>query len=234
MSCLFEFFGGYVKNKKWIAPSVLSANFARLGEECDRVIAAGADIIHLDVMDNHYVPNLTVGPMVCKSLRDYGITVPIDVHLMVDPVDDLIEAFAKAGATYISFHPEATRHLDRSVQLVRDLGCKPGLVLNPATSLEIAEPVLHKLDMLLLMTVNPGFGGQSLLPYVLDKVREARQRIDALAQPPRLQVDGGIKVHNIADLTRAGADTFVVGSEIFAADDHAGVIRQLRCAIDGA
>lgn len=223
-----------MREGEWVAPSVLSADFARLGEECDRVIAAGADIIHFDVMDNHYVPNLTVGPMVCQSLRDYGIAVPIDVHLMVEPVDSMIEAFAKAGASYISFHPEATRHVDRSVQLIRDLGCKPGLVLNPAVPVSVVKPVLHKLDMLLLMTVNPGFGGQSLIPYVVDKVSEARQCIDALERPVRLQVDGGIKVHNVAELARAGADTFVVGSEIFAAKDYAQVIARLRRAIDSA
>lgn len=211
-----------------IAPSVLNANFARLGEECDTVLAAGGDMIHLDVMDNHYVPNLTVGPMVCQALRDYGLKAPIDVHLMVEPVDALIEAFAKAGASYISFHPDATRHLDRSIELVRELGCRPGLVLNPAVPVASIGQVLHKLDMLLLMSVNPGFGGQAFVPYVLDKLKEARAMIDASGHSVRLEVDGGIKVHNIADVAQAGADTFVVGSEIFSADDYKAVIDRLK------
>ncbi|MDO3385253.1 ribulose-phosphate 3-epimerase [Gilvimarinus sp. SDUM040013] len=217
-----------------IAPSVLNADFARLGEECDRVLAAGAQMVHLDVMDNHYVPNLTVGPMVCQALRNYGVTVPIDVHLMVEPVDDLIESFAKAGATYISFHPEASKHLDRSVQLIRDLGCKPGVVLNPATPIATVEHVLGQLDLLLLMSVNPGFGGQAFIPYVLDKLHQARQLIDREGFNARLEVDGGIKVHNIGEVCRAGADTFVVGSEIFASDDYAATMSALLAQIDAA
>ncbi|MCP8899372.1 ribulose-phosphate 3-epimerase [Gilvimarinus xylanilyticus] len=217
-----------------IAPSVLSADFARLGQECDSVIEVGADLIHLDVMDNHYVPNITVGPMVCQALGDYGVSVPIDVHLMVEPVDSLIEQFAKAGASFISIHPEATRHLDRSLALIRDLGCKAGLVLNPATPVEVARQVLGRLDMLLLMSVNPGFGGQAFIPYVLDKVAVARQMIDEAGLAVRLEVDGGVKVSNIADVAAAGADTFVVGSEIFGARDYGAVISQLRVAAEAA
>lgn len=217
-----------------IAPSILSANFANLGAECDAVLAAGADMIHFDVMDNHYVPNLTMGPMVCQSLRDHGVTVPIDVHLMVEPVDALIEQFAAAGASYISIHPEATRHLDRSLALIRDLGCQAGLVLNPATPVEVARQVLERLDMLLLMSVNPGFGGQGFIPYVLDKLREARALIDASGLPIRLEVDGGVKVHNVTQIAQAGADTFVVGSEIFASSSYPGVLKQLREAISAA
>lgn len=215
-----------------IAPSVLNADFARLGEECDKVLAAGAEMIHLDVMDNHYVPNLTVGPMVCQALRNYGIRAPIDVHLMVEPVDSLIEGFAAAGASYISFHPEASRHLDRSVQLIKDLGCKPGLVLNPATPVASVTHVLDKLDMLLLMSVNPGFGGQAFIPYVLDKIRDIRALLDERGLSVRLEVDGGIKVHNIGEVYRAGADTFVVGSEIFASDDYAATIRKLQAVFE--
>lgn len=214
-----------------IAPSVLSADFARLGQECDAVIAAGAGMIHLDVMDNHYVPNLTVGPMVCQALHKYGVSVPIDVHLMVEPVDALIEQFAAAGASFISIHPEATRHPDRSLALIRDLGCRAGLVLNPGTPLSVVEPVLSRLDMLLLMSVNPGFGGQAFIPYVLDKIRSARALIDSRGLPIRLEVDGGIKVHNIGEVARAGADTFVVGSEIFAAQDYSAVIARLQEAV---
>lgn len=198
-----------------IAPSILSADFARLGEEVDAVLAAGADIVHFDVMDNHYVPNLTIGPMVCKALRSYGIEAPIDVHLMVEPVDDLIRMFADAGATYITFHPEASRHVDRSLQLARDLGCKSGLVLNPATSLEPVKHVLDKMDMLLLMSVNPGFGGQKFIPGTLDKLREARQLIDASGHDIRLEIDGGVTADNIRSIAEAGADTFVAGSAIF-------------------
>lgn len=211
-----------------IAPSILSADFARLGEEVDSVIAAGADYIHFDVMDNHYVPNLTIGPMVCKALRDYGIDVPIDVHLMVEPVDDLIGQFAAAGATFISFHPEATRHVDRSLKLVRDNGCKPGLVLNPASPLSLVEHVIDQADMLLLMSVNPGFGGQKFLPYVLDKIRQARKVLDARGLTTRLEVDGGIGLNNVADIAEAGADTFVAGSAIFGADDYVEVIQRMR------
>ncbi|BFM21617.1 ribulose-phosphate 3-epimerase [Gilvimarinus japonicus] len=217
----------------FIAPSVLSADFARLGAECDDVLEAGADMIHLDIMDNHYVPNLTVGPMVCRALRDYGIRAPIDVHLMVDPVDELIVQFAEAGASFISIHPEATRHLDRSLQLIRDLGCKAGLVLNPGTSVGVARQVLSRLDLLLVMSVNPGFGGQTFISYTLDKLREARQLIDESGLPIRLEVDGGVKVHNISDVARAGADTFVVGSAIFGAVSYAEVLRQLRVAVHG-
>ncbi len=211
-----------------IAPSILSADFARLGEEVDAVLAAGADIIHFDVMDNHYVPNLTVGPMVCKALRKYGVTAPIDVHLMVEPVDDLIVQFADAGATYITFHPEASRHVDRSLQLIKDKGCKAGLVLTPASSLDHIKYVMGKLDMLLLMSVNPGFGGQAFIPYVLDKLREARSLIDASGFQIRLEVDGGVGLANIREVAAAGADTFVAGSAIFNAPDYAAVIAQMR------
>lgn len=211
-----------------IAPSILSADFARLGEEVDQVLASGADFIHFDVMDNHYVPNLTIGPMVCKALRDYGVKAPIDVHLMVQPVDDLIQQFAEAGATYITFHPEASKHVDRSIKLIKDLGCKPGLVLNPATPVSVVEPVIDQLEMLLLMSVNPGFGGQKFLPYVLKKVAEARALLDSLGLTTRLEVDGGISAKNIAEVAKAGADTFVSGSAIFGADNYADVIDTMR------
>lgn len=217
-----------------IAPSILSANFARLGEEVDNVLAAGADIVHFDVMDNHYVPNLTIGPMVCKALRQYGVTAPIDVHLMVKPVDRMISDFIEAGASYITFHPEASEHIDRSLQLIRDGGCKAGLVFNPATPLSYLDYVMDKIDMVLLMSVNPGFGGQSFIPGTLDKLREARARIDASGLPIRLEIDGGVKVDNIAEIAAAGADTFVAGSAIFNAhqtNDSYGydtVIQQLR------
>lgn len=214
-----------------IAPSILSADFARLGEEVDAVLAAGADFIHFDVMDNHYVPNLTVGPMVCKALRNYGVTAPIDVHLMVEPVDDLIVQFADAGATYITFHPEASRHLDRSLQLIKDSGCKAGLVLNPASPLEQIQYVMDKLDMLLLMSVNPGFGGQKFIPYVLDKLRAARSLIDASGLPIRLEVDGGVGLANIRAVAEAGADTFVAGSAIFNAPDYRAVIAEMRAQL---
>lgn len=221
----------FSQNQMVIAPSVLSANFARLGEECEAVLAAGADMIHLDVMDNHYVPNLTVGPMVCKALRDYGVSAPIDVHLMVEPVDELIIQFADAGASYISIHPEATRHLDRSLTLIRDLGCGAGLVLNPGTPVDVARQILPRLDMLLLMSVNPGFGGQSFIPYVLGKLRQARQMIDDAGLPIRLEVDGGVKLHNVTEIAQAGADTFVIGSEIFSAVDYSEVVRGVRAAL---
>jgi ribulose-phosphate 3-epimerase len=214
-----------------IAPSILSADFARLGAEVDAVLEAGADFIHFDVMDNHYVPNLTVGPMVCKALRDYGVTAPIDVHLMVEPVDDLIVQFADAGATYITFHPEASRHVDRSLQLIKDKGCKAGLVLNPASSLEQLHYVMDKLDMLLLMSVNPGFGGQKFIPYVLDKLRAARSLIDASGYPIRLEVDGGVGLTNIREVAEAGADTFVAGSAIFNAHDYSAVIAEMRAQL---
>jgi ribulose-phosphate 3-epimerase len=200
-----------------IAPSILSADFARLGEEVDNVLKSGADIVHFDVMDNHYVPNLTIGPLVCEALRDHGVTAPIDVHLMVKPVDRIIPDFAKAGATYITFHPEASDHIDRSLQLVRDSGCKSGLVFNPATPLSYLEYVIDKVDMVLLMSVNPGFGGQSFIPATLDKLREARKIIDASGYDIRLEIDGGVKVDNIREIAEAGADTFVAGSAIFGA-----------------
>ena len=211
-----------------IAPSILAADFARLGEEVDNVLEAGADIVHFDVMDNHYVPNLTIGPMVCKALRDHGVTAPIDVHLMVQPVDDLIRMFADAGATYITFHPEASNHIDRSLQLVRDLGCKAGLVLNPGTGLDVTDWVMDKMDMLLLMSVNPGFGGQKFIPSTLDKLKQARKLIDASGYDIRLEVDGGVGVNNIAEVAAAGADTFVAGSAIFSQPDYATVITKTR------
>lgn len=214
-----------------IAPSILSANFARLGEEVDAVLAAGADIVHFDVMDNHYVPNLTIGPMVCSALRKHGVTAPIDVHLMVDPVDDLIGMFADAGATYITFHPEASRHIDRSLQLIKQKGCKAGLVLNPATPLDVVKHVLPQLDMLLLMSVNPGFGGQKFIPYTLDKLREARCAIDEQGLSTRLEIDGGVTVDNIAQIASAGADTFVAGSAIFGTDDYQATIAAMRAQL---
>lgn len=211
-----------------IAPSILSADFARLGAEVDRVLEAGADVVHFDVMDNHYVPNLTIGPGVCSALRKYGITAPIDVHLMVQPVDDLIRMFIDAGASYITFHPEASGHIDRSLQLIRDGGCKAGLVFNPATGLHHMDHVMDKLDMILLMSVNPGFGGQSFIPGTLDKLREARRRIDASGRAIRLEIDGGVKVDNIREIAAAGADMFVAGSAIFNTDDYASTIQAMR------
>jgi ribulose-phosphate 3-epimerase len=211
-----------------IAPSILAANFARLGEEVETVLDAGADIVHFDVMDNHYVPNLTIGPMVCKALRDHGVTAPIDVHLMVQPVDDLIRMFADAGASYITFHPEASQHVDRSLQLVRDLGCKAGLVLNPATGLDAIDWVLDRMDMLLLMSVNPGFGGQKFIPSTLDKLQQARTIIDDSGLDIRLEVDGGVGVGNIREVAAAGADTFVAGSAIFSQPDYKKVIDKMR------
>ena len=218
----------------WIAPSILSANFAKLGDEVNSVLAAGADVIHFDVMDNHYVPNLTIGPMVCEALRKHGITAPLDVHLMVKPVDRIIPDFAKAGATYISFHPEASEHVDRTIELIREHGCKPGLVLNPATPLDVLDFTLPKLDMVLLMSVNPGFGGQKFIPAVLEKVRAVRKMIDSVGKPIRLEVDGGVKVENIAEIARAGADTFVAGSAIFGAQDYRATIAAMRTAIAGS
>ncbi|SDB49139.1 ribulose-phosphate 3-epimerase [Pseudidiomarina indica] len=211
-----------------IAPSILSADFARLGEEVSAVLAAGADVVHFDVMDNHFVPNLTIGPMVCQALRNYGITAPIDVHLMVQPVDRMIADFAAAGASIITFHPEASTHIDRSLQQIRDAGCQAGLVFNPATPLHYLDYVMDKVDVILLMSVNPGFGGQSFIPSTLDKLREARQRIKQSGRPIRLEIDGGVKVENIAEIAAAGADMFVAGSAIFNQPDYAQVIRAMR------
>ena len=220
------------KQENILAPSILSADFARLGEEVDAVLTAGADWVHFDVMDNHYVPNLTIGPMVCSALRDYGVNAPIDVHLMVKPVDSLIEDFAKAGATYISFHPEASDHVDRSLQLVKKYGCKTGLVLNPATSLNLLENCWGKLDMVLLMSVNPGFGGQNFIPSVLDKISTLREIIDDKNLNIRLEVDGGIKLDNIAEVSKAGADTFVSGSAIFREKNYQEVISKMRQSLN--
>ncbi len=211
-----------------IAPSILSADFARLGQEVDDVLAAGADIVHFDVMDNHYVPNLTIGPMVCKALRKHGVTAPIDVHLMVQPVDALIGMFADAGASYITFHPDASTHVDRSLQLIREAGCKAGLVFNPAQPLDVLRYVMDKVDMILLMSVNPGFGGQAFIPATLNKLREARALIDQSELPIRLEVDGGVGPGNIAEIAAAGADTFVAGSAIFNQPDYKTVIDQMR------
>ena len=220
------------KQENILAPSILSADFARLGEEVDAVLTAGADWVHFDVMDNHYVPNLTIGPMVCSALRDYGVNAPIDVHLMVKPVDSLIEDFAKAGATYITFHPEASDHVDRSLQLVKKYGCKTGLVLNPTTSLNLLENCWDKLDMVLLMSVNPGFAGQSFIPSVLDKISTLRRSIDDKKLNIRLEVDGGIKLDNIAEASKAGADTFVSGSAIFGEKNYREVISKMRQSLN--
>ncbi|MDZ7791928.1 MAG: ribulose-phosphate 3-epimerase [Xanthomonadales bacterium] len=217
-----------MKQSTLIAPSILSADFARLGEEVDNVLEAGADWVHFDVMDNHYVPNLTIGPMVCQALRNHGITAPIDVHLMVEPVDRLIPDFADAGASVISFHPEATKHVDRSLALIREQGCQAGLVFNPATPLDILEWVIDKVDLVLIMSVNPGFGGQKFIPAALDKLRKAREIIDASGRDIRLEIDGGVKPDNAAEIREAGADTLVAGSAIFGQDDYAEVIRSLR------
>jgi ribulose-phosphate 3-epimerase len=217
----------------WIAPSILSADFARLGDEVQSVLAAGADVVHVDVMDNHYVPNLTIGPMVCEALRKHGIQAPLDVHLMVKPVDRIVPDFARAGATDISFHPEATEHVDRTIELIREHGCKPGLVLNPATPLDFLDYTLPKLDLVLVMSVNPGFGGQKFIPGALDKLRAVRKRIDALGKPIRLEIDGGVKVDNIAEIARAGADMFVAGSAIFGAKDYRATIAAMRASIAG-
>ncbi len=214
-----------------IAPSILSADFARLGEDVARVLAAGADVVHFDVMDNHYVPNLTIGPMVCQALRNYGIQAPIDVHLMVKPVDRLIPDFAKAGASLITFHPECSEHLDRTLQLIKDHGCQAGLVFNPATPLHYLDYVLDKLDVILLMSVNPGFGGQSFIPGTLDKLRQVRQLIDASGRDIRLEIDGGVKVENIREIAAAGADMFVAGSAIFSQPDYQAVIAQMRAEL---
>ncbi len=214
-----------------IAPSILSADFARLGDEVDAVLEAGADVIHFDVMDNHYVPNLTIGPMVCEALRGHGVSAPIDVHLMATPVDSLIGDFAKAGASYISFHPEASHHIDRSLQLIRDHGCKSGLVFNPATPLNCLDYLLDKLDLVLLMSVNPGFGGQRFIPGTLDKLRRARKMIDGAGNPIRLEVDGGVGVGNIRAIAEAGADMFVAGSAIFGAGDYRATIAAMRAEL---
>ncbi len=218
----------------WIAPSILSADFARLGEEVDAVTAAGADLIHFDVMDNHYVPNLTIGPPVCEALHKRGVKIPIDVHLMVRPVDRIVPDFARAGAAFISFHPEASDHVDRTIGLIREHGCRPGLVLNPATPLEWLDYTLEKLDLVLIMSVNPGFGGQQFIPSALEKIAAVRRRIDALGRTVRLEVDGGVKVQNIGACARAGADTFVAGSAIFGSANYAETIRAMRAEIAGA
>jgi ribulose-phosphate 3-epimerase len=215
----------------WIAPSILSANFATLGAEVDAVLAAGADLVHFDVMDNHYVPNLTIGPLVCEALRKHGVKAPIDVHLMIEPVDRIVPDFAQAGATYISFHPEASAHIDRTIRLIRDSGCKPGLVFNPATPLDFLDYTLDKLDLVLLMSVNPGFAGQKFIAEVLPKIAEVRRRVTASGRQIRVEVDGGIKTDNIAAAARAGADTFVAGSAIFGSSDYAATIRAMRAAI---
>ena len=217
-----------MKKEYWIAPSILSANFAKLGEEVDSVLSAGADVIHFDVMDNHYVPNLTIGPLVCEALRKYGITSPIDVHLMVEPVDELVPMFAKAGASFITFHPEASKHIDRTLQLIKSFGLKAGLVFNPATPLSYLDYVLDKLDIIMLMSVNPGFGGQSFIPSTLDKLAQVRKIIDDSNLDIRLEVDGGVKVGNIAQIAKAGADTFVAGSAIFSQPDYSKVIADFR------
>ena len=218
-------------SKAIIAPSILSANFAKLGEEVDAVLKAGADWVHFDVMDNHYVPNLTIGPMICEALRKHGVTAPIDVHLMVKPVDRIVPDFAKAGATLISFHPEASEHVHRTIQLIKSTGCQAGLVLNPATPIDVLDYVLEELDLVLLMSVNPGFGGQSFIPSALTKLKQVRQMIDRTGKNIRLEIDGGVKADNIAEIAAAGADTFVAGSAIFNAPDYEQVIGQMRAEI---
>ena len=217
-----------------IAPSILSADFARLGEEVDNVLKAGADWVHFDVMDNHYVPNLTIGPLVCSALRKHGVTAPIDVHLMVQPVDRIVPDFAEAGASLISFHPEASSHVHRTIQLIKSHGCKAGLVLNPATPVDVLDWVLDDLDMVLVMSVNPGFGGQAFIPSALEKLRAIRSKIDASGKPIRLEIDGGVKADNIGEIAAAGADTFVAGSAIFNAPDYADVIAKMRTAVAAA
>lgn len=219
------------KQSPVIAPSILSANFARLGEEVDTVLAAGAQWVHFDVMDNHYVPNLTIGPLVCEALRKHGVTAPIDVHLMVKPVDRMVPDFAKAGASNISFHPEASEHIDRTIQLIKDCGCTAGLVFNPATPLSYLDYVMDKLDLILLMSVNPGFGGQSFIPSALDKLRQVRERIDRSGRAIRLEIDGGVKPDNIGEIARAGADTFVAGSAIFNEQDYRAVVAKMLAAV---
>jgi ribulose-phosphate 3-epimerase len=220
-----------MKQQNFIAPSILSANFAKLGEEVDAVLAAGADIVHFDVMDNHYVPNLTIGPLVCDALRSHGVTAPIDVHLMVKPVDRIIPDFAKAGASYITFHPEASEHIDRTIGLIKDNGCKVGLVFNPATSLHYLDHVINQLDMVLLMSVNPGFGGQSFIPASLQKLSEVRKMIDDRGLHTRLEIDGGIKINNIQEISAAGADTFVAGSAIFNTENYKSTIDEMRAEL---
>ena len=220
--------GTYTMTDYQIAPSILSADFARLGEDTSAVIAAGADIVHVDVMDNHYVPNLTFGPVVVKALRNFGIDAPIDVHLMIKPIDSIIPDFASAGASYITFHPEASEHIDRSLQLIREHGCKSGLVFNPASPLDCLQHIIDKVDMVLLMSVNPGFGGQSFIPSTLNKLKQARRLIDESGYPIRLEIDGGVKVDNIGKIARAGADTFVAGSAIFGSDSYSTTIQQMR------
>jgi len=217
--------------ENWIAPSILSADFAKLGEEVDNVLAAGADVVHFDVMDNHFVPNLTIGPLVCDALRKHGVTAPIDVHLMVKPVDRIIPDFAEAGASYITFHPEASEHIDRTLQMIRDEGCKSGLVFNPGTPLHFLDYVMDKVDIILLMSVNPGFGGQSFIPSTLDKLRQARKIIDESGYDVRLEVDGGVKVNNIREIKAAGADMFVAGSAIFNQPDYKAVIDEMRAEL---
>jgi ribulose-phosphate 3-epimerase len=223
-----------VRQSTVIAPSILSANFAKLGEEVDAVLRAGADWVHFDVMDNHYVPNLTIGPLVCEALRKHGVTAPIDVHLMVKPVDRIVPEFAAAGASLISFHPEASEHVHRTVQLIRSHKCQAGLVLNPATPLEVLDYVLPELDLVLLMSVNPGFGGQAFIPSALDKLKRVRERIDAIGKPIRLEIDGGVKADNIGTIAAAGADTFVAGSAIFNSPDYAATIAKMRAAVDAS
>jgi len=220
-----------MKQSNFIAPSILAADFAKLGEEVDNVLRDGADIVHFDVMDNHYVPNLTIGPLVCEALRNHGVTAPIDVHLMVKPVDRLIPDFIAAGASYITFHPEASEHIDRTLGMIKESGCKAGLVFNPATPLHVLENVMDKLDMILLMSVNPGFGGQSFIPHTLEKCRQVRQLIDASGKDIRLEIDGGVKIDNIREVAEAGADTFVAGSAIFSTEDYKATIDAMRAQL---
>jgi ribulose-phosphate 3-epimerase len=220
-----------MKQENFIAPSILAADFAKLGEEVDNVLRDGADIVHFDVMDNHYVPNLTIGPLVCEALRNHGVTAPIDVHLMVKPADRLIPDFVAAGASYITFHPEASEHIDRTLAMIKESGCKAGLVFNPATPLHVLENVMDKLDMILLMSVNPGFGGQSFIPHTLEKCRQVRKLIDASGKDIRLEVDGGVKIDNIREVAEAGADTFVAGSAIFSTDNYKTTIDAMRAEL---